>query len=150
MIVTPLLAFLGYYLVDMVVKEKPKSAVKGQSYQLVAKSNCRYTSGECDLVNGTFKSTLRVTKNGPLSVLVLTASHPLKGVTIGFVNNEQEQQPSNMMPDNADAQSWSMTLIDDVNQETTLRVAIQVNDSYYFAQTKLGFTEYQTSFGKTF
>ena len=53
-IVAPILAVLSYYAVDLLLKEQPHVAVAGSSYPLVAQSNCRYTSGRCDLKNADF------------------------------------------------------------------------------------------------
>lgn len=150
MIVTPVLAFLSYYFVDLIVKEKPQVAVAGQNYKLVAKSNCRYTSGECDLVNGEFKSTLTVDEDGHNKTLRLTSNYPLNGVTVGFVDGDKEDQPVSMSANGNQALSWSMPLTTKIDETTQLRVAISAKDSYYFAQTTLGFIEYKTSFGKTF
>ena len=149
-IVTPILAFLGYYLVDLIVKETPQAAVAGQNYKLVAKSNCRYTSGECDLVNGGFKSTLTVNQDGQNKTLVLTSNHPLQGVTIGLVSDDKESKPVKMSSYGNESLLWSMPLTAQINETTELRVAIAAKDSYYFAQTTLGFIEYKTSFEKTF
>ena len=148
LIVTPVLAFLGYYFVDLIVKEKPKAAIAGQNYKLVAKSNCRYTSGECDLVNGEFKSTITIDAKGQNKTLLLTSNYPLSGVTIGLVEGDKEAKPVNMNSD--DALSWSLPLTEHINKTTELRVAIAAQDSYYFAQTTLGFIDYETSFRKTF
>jgi len=60
MIVAPILAVIAYYGVDRVVSETPHKAVKGQSYPLAAKSNCRYKSGECTLKNGDISLTINV------------------------------------------------------------------------------------------
>jgi len=150
MIVTPLLAFLGYYVVDLMVKETPKSAVAGENYKLIAKSNCRYTSGSCDLVNGEFKSTLRIEKNGQNQILTLTSSHSLQEVVIGLVAGENEGKPHKMSSADDASQSWSMPFNSSIDENTELRVAIVANDSYYFAQTTLGFIDYKTSFEKTF
>lgn len=149
-IVTPILALLGYYLVDLMVKETPQAAVAGQNYKLVAKSNCRYTSGECDLVNGGFKSTLTVNQDGQNKTLLLKSNYPLKGVTVGLVNGDKESKPVKMSSYGDEALSWSMPLTTQVDATTELRVAIAAQESFYFAQTTLGFIEYKTSFEKTF
>ena len=150
MIVTPLLAFFGYYVVDLLVKETPQPAVAGENYKLISKSNCRYTSGSCDLVNGEFKSTLRIEKSGQQQVLTLTSSHSLQEVLIGFVAGENEGKPYKMSSANVESQTWSMPFNSTIDENTELRVAIVANGSYYFAQTTLGFIDYKTSFEKTF
>lgn len=150
MIVTPVLAFLGYYFVDLMVKEKPQAAVAGQHYKLVAKSNCRYTSGVCDLENGSFKSRLTVNNEGTQSILRLNASHSLDGVTIGLVEQGQDNPPMQMQSDLGDAQSWSLVLNENHDQATSVRVAIVAQDSSYFVETSFDFVDYDTSFEKTF
>ena len=42
-----------------IVAERSHVAKPGSSYSLIAKSNCRYESGQCDLVNSDFKLTIR-------------------------------------------------------------------------------------------
>ena len=54
LLIAPILAIIAYFGVDIAVSEKPHAAKKGQSYKLVSKSNCRYTSGLCDMENGEF------------------------------------------------------------------------------------------------
>jgi len=73
MIVAPILAIVSYYAVDLMVKEQPKAAVEGQAYKLIAKSNCRYSSGACDLVNGDFKSTVTVAQGAGFNTLQITS-----------------------------------------------------------------------------
>lgn len=150
MIITPVLAFLTYYLVDLIVKEEPQAAVAGQNYKLVAKSNCRYTSGQCDLVNGAFKSTLTIDEDEQNQRLILTSSHQLQAVTVGLVDGDKEGEPYSMSLNGVDGLSWSMPLKEQIAETTQLRLAITANGSYYFAQTALGFIEYKTSFEKTF
>jgi NADH:ubiquinone oxidoreductase subunit 3 (subunit A) len=51
MIVAPILAVLAWFAVDYFVAERPHAAKEGAAYSLIAKSNCRYDSGQCDLEN---------------------------------------------------------------------------------------------------
>jgi len=152
MIVTPILAVLGYYLTDLVVKESPRAAVQGQSYALVAKSNCRFTSGECDLENANFKSTLTIDSEGDTQVLKLKASHQLEGVTVGFIENNINNgtAPTKMVPSDDDYRLWSLPMPVVANENTVLRIALMANGSHYFSETTLGFGEYKTSFSKNF
>ncbi len=52
MIIAPILAVIVYFGVDFTVSEKPHTAKSVESFKLVARSNCRYISGICSLVNG--------------------------------------------------------------------------------------------------
>lgn len=150
MVVAPLLAVGSYYVTDMVVKEKPQKALEGQSYELVAKSNCRYTSGACDLVNSSFKSTIRISKQGDDHVLTLDSSHELTGVTVGFVSQDNDGQPMQMDTLEGDSRAWSVLFAQEISPQTQLRVAIEANGAHYYAQTGLAFTDYITSFKKNF
>ena len=62
MIVAPLLAVIAWFAVDRPVAERPHVAREGHAYPLMARSDCRYTSGQCSLENASFKSTLRYDK----------------------------------------------------------------------------------------
>ena len=150
MIVTPILAVLGYYIADMVVKEQPHAPVAGRSYPLVAQSNCRYSSGECDLVNASFKSKLTVLDQAGSAVLQLESSHSLAGATVGLVVGKQEFAPTNMQSVNNSQLLWILPLPASVDQQTVMRIALKANDTHYFAETALAFSIYKTSFRKNF
>lgn len=150
MIVTPILAMLGYYVTDLFVKEKAQPAVAGNSYALLAKSNCRFTSGECDLTNGNFRSKITVRDEGGIQVLYLEANHPLNGVTAGFVENDITSEPVKMNSVNNDQLSWSIPMTVTANEKSILRLSMMAYGSHYFAETTLGFSKYETSFNKNF
>lgn len=150
MIVAPILAIASYYFVDLMVKEQPHVAIAGHSYELLAKPNCRYTSGECDLVNASFQSTLRVTQQGGQQILTLNASHPLSGVTIGFVEQGEQRSPETMQAQPDNRRVWSLPILVNTDEHTQLRVAMTANGASYFAETTLAFAEYRTSFDKKF
>lgn len=154
-IVTPILALGGYYAVDLVVKEKPQPAVEGQSYPLSAKSNCRYTSGECDLQNAEFKSQLVVVNEGDFQLLTLSASHALQDVKVGFRDMAMNSDEGDIMPVamnmvGDDMKSWSIEMPMEANEDTQLMVAMLSNGSHYYAETTMAFSEYKTSFNKNF
>lgn len=58
MIVAALLAVITWFAVYRLVAERPHIAREGRAYLLIARSDCRYTSGQCSLENASFKSTL--------------------------------------------------------------------------------------------
>ena len=49
MIVAALLAVITWFAVDRLVAERPHIAREGRAYPLIARSDCRYTSGQCSL-----------------------------------------------------------------------------------------------------
>jgi len=61
MLVAPVLAIMAWFAVDYFIGERPHAAKEGAAYTLIAKSNCRYDSGQCDLENSDFKLNLRPT-----------------------------------------------------------------------------------------
>ncbi len=149
MIVTPILTVLAYFAVDFMVKDKPHAAIDGQAYPLIAQSNCRFTSGQCDLVNASFKSNLSVQSNQ--AVLVLNVSHALQNATIGFVDsNGAEVMPVAMQPLNSDNTHWTLDIPERIDSAATARLALQANNAFYYAETQLRFINYRTAFDKDF
>jgi len=155
MIVAPVLAILSYYFVDTLVKEKPHQAVEGNSYPLNAKSNCRYTSGRCDLENASFKTFLVVTEKDNHQILTLTSSHSLQGAKVGFSSLEDSSgleaaKPSSMQSISKDKKIWSIIMPVEADANTQLMLAMLANGSHYYAETTMGFSEYKTTFNKNF
>ena len=151
MIVAPILAIGSYYAVDLIVKETPTVAVAGQAHPLISKSNCRYTSGKCDLVNAEFISSLTVSQVGADQRLILTSNNPLQGAQAGFVTADgNESEPVVLTPDDARGLEWSMPLTVSADAETTVRLALIANQAHYYAETTMGFSAYETSFNKDF
>ena len=149
MIVAPLLAVMSYFAVDALVGEKPHVAVSGQAYPLVAQSNCRYTSGACDLENASFRSTISFDEES--KVLLLESSHALQNATIGFLSKENsESVPVSMLPVNAARTQWRLDTVDLVDENSIARIALQANDAFYYAETGMSFIEYKTGFEKDF
>lgn len=54
LLIAPILSIIAYFGTDMALSEKPHAAKEGETYKLASKSNCRYTSGLCDMENGDF------------------------------------------------------------------------------------------------
>jgi len=135
----------------LLVKEKPHAAVDGRSYPLIAQSNCRFTSGQCDLKNNEFRSkmTIDAVKDG--SVLELTSSHPLDGVMIRFLENEKsDSSPQAMTSYSDDKRTWRTAFTETVSENTLVRLAMSANNAHYYAETTLAFGNYETSFNKDF
>ena len=151
MIMAPILAIASYYLVDLAVKEQPQKAVEGNTYKLIAKSNCRFSSGRCDLENGSFKSTVRIIKDNGQQLLSLTSTHQLQTVSIGFVTSDGSESGPYKMESNDDrGTQWTTQFKVLADASTLLRVALTANDAHYYSETTMGFSDYQTSFSKDF
>lgn len=135
MIVAPILAVLAWFAVDYFVAERPHAAKEGAAYTLIAKSNCRYDSGACDLENSDFKLNIR-----PMSVtddsvhLEMTSVFPLHSATLGLVNDGVASTTSTMAAITDDALRWT-TRIDAPSGETsTIRVAVTAEGSTWYAE----------------
>lgn len=151
MIVAPILAIGTYYMVDLAVKEKPQKAEAGSTYKLVAQSNCRFSSGSCDLVNGNFKSTIRVSQQTDGQNLSLTSSNSLQDVTIGFVSDDgKETGPIKLQAEDSNRKIWNTKFDQLANLNTTMRIVLVANNAHYYAETTMGFSTYETSFDKDF
>ena len=151
MIVAPILAIGTYFLVDLAVKEPPHKAQAGAAYKLIAKSNCRFSSGACDLENGDFKSTITIINHNSEQTLVLTSVNALQQASVGFVTSTGvETAPITLIASDASGKKW-VSAIDVLADKTTImRVALSAHDAHYFAETTMGFSHYKTSFKHDF
>ena len=87
LLVAPILAVLAWFAVGNLVGERATPAQAGQSYPLVARSNCRYESGQCDLENEDFRLRLSLTDGITGPEFILSASHPLEGVVLAVASS---------------------------------------------------------------
>lgn len=153
MIVSPILAIITYFGIDYVVKEKPHVAKEGVSYPLLAKSNCRYSSGQCNLENSDFKASLVVKDVDGRPALYLDSNHPLDGVMVGIAEKGvdlQQIQPKPMTIHAESNQNWILPLDIKVDETTTLAIAIAANGSQYFGETIMAFSKYEAIFKEDF
>ncbi|MEZ9082536.1 hypothetical protein [Vibrio harveyi] len=148
LLIAPILSLIAYFGTDMALSEKPHAAKEGESYKLASKSNCRYTSGLCDMENGDFKVKFRSEKLTQDSLeLSLHAAYPLEGVKVSVVDSqEQNAQPINMKPADQAGQNWTITLPKPASAESWLRVAIQSEGTLYYGETQTAFVKYETLF----
>ena len=160
LIISPILALVSYFAVDRVLVEPPQLAQAGQSYPLLAKSNCRYESGRCDLRNADFQATLTVTTmqgsdTVARPVLQLTTSHIVQDIKIGFKATDKQHEndfvvPQSMSRVGDNKKSWSHIMPMPASLDTQLMIVIFSNGVRYYAETTMGFSEYKTSFNKNF
>ncbi|MFM2621959.1 hypothetical protein [Vibrio owensii] len=148
LLIAPILSLIAYFGTDMALSEKPHAAKEGESYKLASKSNCRYTSGLCDMENGDFKVKFRSEKLTQDSLeLSLHAAYPLEGVKVSIVDSqEQNAQPIDMTPADQAGQNWTITLPKPASAESWLRVAIQSEGTLYYGETQTAFAKYETLF----
>jgi hypothetical protein len=140
MLVAPILAILAWVLVDHFVAEQPLAARAGGAYPLVARSNCRYDSGSCDLANADFEITLSPVDITDTEIVVaLSSSHALQQATVGLVEGGGEQAPVRMSSTQSDARGWSATLTAPASDESVLRIAVIAGESTFFAEVPVVF-----------
>jgi hypothetical protein len=152
LIITPILAVLGYFMVDSLVSEKPHAAKKGSSYALVEKPNCRYTSGACGLKNNDFELLLTTTwLEGDRMRLHLKSVVPLEGAKVALVHGENtEVAPVDMAQSDDQAMAWDIDLNRPDREQSRLRLAVSADGVLYYGDAAMTFTLYQTSFKEDF
>jgi hypothetical protein len=148
LLIAPILSLIAYFGTDMALSEKPHAAQEGETYKLAAKSNCRYTSGLCDMTNGDFKVQFRSEKLTAQGLdLSLKSAFSLEGVKVSLVNDqEQSAQPIDMQSTDSEGLKWIVSLPKPTSEESWLRVAIQSNGTLYYGETQTAFVKYETLF----
>ena len=145
MLVAPLLAIIAWYGVDSIVAERAESAKPGEHYPLVARSNCRYESGQCDLVNNDFKLViLAVEVQSGKTVLALESEFPLVSARLSLVSGDNEVL-ANAVPGSPPemAAQWIITIASGATPAALLRVAVTVQQSIYFAEVPVTFLQHE-------
>lgn len=146
-IVTPVLALIGYFGLDLFIGEAPQVAEEGQSYSLVEKPDCRWDSGHCGLKNGDFELTLSTEPlAGGQLLLKLESVFPLEGVMAAVIEREdEEKQPSGMYRMSDDGLSWSMSMPRPDPERDRLLLVASARGSLYFGDAALKFTTGKSS-----
>ncbi len=137
LLVAPVLALIAYFAVDSLVAEKPQKAIAGASYPLAAKSNCRYASGRCSLVNG----DLRVEIHSVDNALLISSSHAASMVRAALLDTEQINENHLDLKAVGNNHQWRGELPATDIHQMQLRIVVVVAGSRYFAEVGLQFTE---------
>jgi hypothetical protein len=88
------IAPIAPFAVDYYVAEVPHKAKQGQAYKMLVKSNCRWESGMCDLINGDLKVNITSdTQTYGLNRLFINASNGLKGIKFAVVEKIIPKKP---------------------------------------------------------
>jgi hypothetical protein len=135
MLVAPVLAIMAWFSVDYFIGERPHAAKEGAAYSLIAKSNCRYDSGQCDLENADLKLSIRPTSVTSGSIqLEMTSAFPLQSATLGLVNAGTAALPSPMAATNDDALHWTARIDRPQGDASTIRVAVTADGATWYAE----------------
>ena len=140
MIVAPILSILAWVAVGSFTGEQAAPAQSGQSYPLVAKSNCRYPSGACDLENEDLRLRLSAATEGG-SELILSSSHPLDGVVLGVGEAEEETQPVTMRAVDGQGLEWRIELSAAPAPSQRIHLVAMAGGSSYFADAATAFLQ---------
>lgn len=145
MVIAPVLAIIAYFGTDYVVSEKPKPAAAGSSYKLAAQSNCRYQSGACTLKNGDVVLRIVADHDGRDVSLQLSSELPLDKVLIAFAEPGAESSPSLL---EKTENNWQAKLRAPMSAEALMRVAVNIGNTHYYAETPAVFIDYSTGFSR--
>ena len=149
MFVAPTLAIIAYFSVDHVVSEKPHAAKHGDSYKLAAKSNCRYQSGVCTLKNGDIEVTIRAHRlSDEVVELSMHSELVIQQAVISYVVDDSVAEPVVMQAASAENKDWLVRLYLDEPEKSKIRLALNIADSSYYAETSAVFVDYKTSFSR--
>ncbi len=141
MLVAPVLAIIAWFAVDRVVAPTPQAASPGETYPLLVRSNCRYDSGECDLVNGDFELKLRPTAVSDAEVgLELLSKHSLQRATIGHAAGPTGEA-SSMTAADAGAMRWVVSISRPTADAAMLRLAVVAAGTTYYAEVPVAFLD---------
>jgi hypothetical protein len=142
LIVAPILSILAWFAVGQIAGEKPQPAEAGNTYKLVARSNCRYASGSCNLHNADFELTIEPGMVTASSVaLTMTASHALQSAALGLIEPGLASQPSPMTQTADDGTQWQGLLPRPASAAAMVRVAVKAQDATWFAEVPVVFLD---------
>ena len=141
LIVAPILALLAWFAVDVWVGEEPGAAQAGNSYPLIARSNCRWASGLCEMENEDFSVVIRLDGN---TRLLLTSRHALDGVMLALEHSSAGSlslpPPLAMSRLDAAGRRWAMPLSAPLPESARIRFVASADRRQFFGETGLAFT----------
>ena len=135
MLVAPILAVIAWFGVDQIVAEKPQTVEAGKTYTLLARSNCRYDSGRCDLENADVElSLLPAVSDTGLVEMTLSSSVELQGAAMSVVEGAIEIAPTPMANADESGTRWTTQFSLPENPEATIRVAVRTQGATLFTE----------------
>ena len=135
MLVAPVLAIMAWLAVDRFIGERPHAAKEGATYALIAKSNCRYGSGQCDLQNADFKLSIRpVSLSSDGVQLEMTSAFPLQSATLGLVNGGTPALPVPMVATSNEALHWTTRIASPPGEDSAIRLAVTADGATWYAE----------------
>lgn len=144
LLVAPILSLIAWFGVGHFTSEEPHAAIPGQVYPLLEKSNCRYDSGACELVNGDVTLRLQVLAPAAAPVLELNSSVSLQGVALAVVPADAAPAdnipPESMTSVNGDTTLWQLPLAAPLAEGERLRLVAITADNRFTAEVSTNFS----------
>ena len=136
LIVAPILAVIAWFGVDYIVAERAQPAEAGSMYPLVARSNCRYDSGSCDLVNNDFEVTLPpIDLRSDSTILAVESEFQQQQARLALVVGGEETAGKGAPTESPEGGTvWIVNIPVAAEPEAILRVAVTAQDSVYFIE----------------
>ena len=149
MFIAPVLAIIAYFATDHIVSEKPQQLQQGKSYKLAARPNCRYPSGQCTLHNGDIEVSVRIERVSDAAFkLVLISNTQIQHALASFANDSAEPQPTTLYPSAVEQATWNAEFRQARLENSTMRLALEISDSVFYAETETVFIDYETTFSR--
>ncbi|MDG2047650.1 MAG: hypothetical protein P8J79_10585 [Halioglobus sp.] len=108
---------------------------------MLAGSNCRYSSGVCDLQNGEIKISLSYVDADDGGALKLRSSHGLSRAVIGIGLADATPLAHAMTSDPAVATQWSLPLSVRPSMSQRIHLAVTAASSQYFGEASTLFLQ---------
>ncbi|TXS94165.1 hypothetical protein FV139_11235 [Parahaliea maris] len=144
LLVAPILSLIAWFGVGHFTSEKPHAAIPGQVYPLLEKSNCRYDSGACELVNGDVTLRLQVLPTDATPLLELSSNVSLQGVALAVVpagaTPADNVPPESMTSVNSDTTLWQLPLAAPLAEGERLRLVAITPDNRFTAEVSTNFS----------
>jgi len=139
MLVAPILAILAYFAADHFSRPEAVVAKAGDQFPLRAKSNCRYESTQCDLVNGEIKFTLNkyFTATGE-NALKLSSNVPFKMAQIELLDANQSSKEM-ISIGGSELTEAVEKIASTFESVSSIRIAINADDVIYYSETEAKF-----------
>jgi len=142
MLVAPVLAIMAWFAVDYFIGERPHAAKEGAAYTLIAKSNCRYDSGQCDLENSDFKLSIRPISFAAGTIeLEMTSEYPLQSAALALVDGADSRPPAPMTSAAGDGLRWSTRISQSQGDNSTIRIAVTAQGATWYAEVPTVFLD---------
>ncbi len=140
LLAAPVLAVLTYVGVDHMVKPTAIAAQPGESFPLAARSNCRYPSGKCSLINGDFSLDLlpQLSKSGRIRSISLQSEHPIEGARFALLDANGATVQTAIA-----AQGLLSLQEHNLDHIQNIQLAIKSNGIVYYAETQTIFLHQQ-------